>query len=61
MNMTYVVLFFCRFINVRKKVLLSEKERSAKVASLPPPISNIIQVTFLPSPIKIQENNKQFQ
>lgn len=44
LNMTYVPLSFCRFINARRKALQSEKERSAKVASLPPPNSNLIQV-----------------
>ncbi|KAG7234902.1 hypothetical protein INR49_003639 [Caranx melampygus] len=32
-----------QFINARRKALQSEKERSAKVASLPPPPSNLIQ------------------
>lgn len=37
-------LCFCRSINARKKALQAEKERAAKVASLPPPPPNPIQV-----------------
>lgn len=41
-----VASLFCRVVNARKKALLAEKERSAKVASLPLPLPNPVQVIF---------------
>lgn len=36
----------CRAIHARKKALQAEKERSAKVAALPPPPPNPVQVVL---------------
>lgn len=41
-------LHFYRSINARKKALETEKERAARVASLPLPPPNPIQVSFKP-------------
>lgn len=41
-------MHFYRSINARKKALETEKERAARVASLPLPPPNPIQVSFKP-------------
>lgn len=48
LSIKHFTLFSLRAINTRKKALQAEKERSAKVASLPPPPPNPIEVIFSP-------------
>ena len=45
-RLIYDIFYFLRHIKARKEALLVEKERSAKIASLPPPPPGLFEVNY---------------